>query len=232
MTDVVAVVAARDEAERIEGTVRALLGIPGVARVVVADDGSRDDTAALASAAGAAVTRRPRPLGKGSALEAGIEMALATGRPRALLLADADLGPTAASLAPLLGPVLDGTADLAIATFPAGAGGGGFGMVKRSARWAIARLSGYRAAEPLSGQRAISVGALREVRPIARGFGAEAAMTVDAARAGLRIVELPCVLSHRRTGRTAAGFLHRGRQALHIAVALVPRAVPRRRGRS
>jgi hypothetical protein len=37
-------------------------------------------------------------------------------------------------------------------------------------------------------------------------------MTVDAHRAGFRLVEVELDLEHRATGRTAAGFLHRARQ--------------------
>jgi hypothetical protein len=40
----------------------------------------------------------------------------------------------------------------------------------------------------------------------------EIGMTVDAARAGFRVVELDLPLTHRATGRTLRGFLHRGRQ--------------------
>ena len=37
-------------------------------------------------------------------------------------------------------------------------------------------------------------------------------MTIDAVRAGSRVVELELDLAHRATGRTLAGFVHRGRQ--------------------
>ena len=37
-------------------------------------------------------------------------------------------------------------------------------------------------------------------------------MTIDAARAGLRIREVTLPLSHRATGRNLRGFAHRGRQ--------------------
>jgi hypothetical protein len=40
----------------------------------------------------------------------------------------------------------------------------------------------------------------------------EMGMTVDAVRAGLRVSEVELELSHRATGRTLAGFLHRGAQ--------------------
>ncbi len=37
-------------------------------------------------------------------------------------------------------------------------------------------------------------------------------MTIDAVRAGHRVVEVDLDLAHRATGRTPAGFLHRARQ--------------------
>ena len=37
-------------------------------------------------------------------------------------------------------------------------------------------------------------------------------MTIDAARAGYRVREVALDLEHRATGRTLAGFAHRGRQ--------------------
>ena len=37
-------------------------------------------------------------------------------------------------------------------------------------------------------------------------------MTIDAVRAGHRVVEVELDLAHRATGRTLAGFLHRARQ--------------------
>jgi hypothetical protein len=40
----------------------------------------------------------------------------------------------------------------------------------------------------------------------------EIGMTVDAARAGLRIVEVELPLVHRATGRDWRGFVHRARQ--------------------
>jgi len=40
----------------------------------------------------------------------------------------------------------------------------------------------------------------------------EIGMTIDAHRAGFRVVEVELDLSHRATGRSAAGFLHRARQ--------------------
>lgn len=221
MSRVVALIAARDEALRVAATVSALRELEGVSEVVVVDDGSTDDTAPRALAAGASILRHDRARGKGRALEGALRRLPAAD---VWLLADADLGRTAAALSSVLEPVLAGDADLAIAVFPP-AEGGGFGLVKRSTARAIRALSGARVVEPLSGQRALSAAALESVRPLAGGFGVEAAMTVDAGRAGLRILEVPADLAHRPTDRDLAGFAHRGRQAWDIVRALLPRAV-------
>jgi glycosyltransferase involved in cell wall biosynthesis len=217
----VALVAARDEADRIAETVAALRALEGVSEVVVVDDGSRDDTASRALGAGASVLRLERPAGKGRALEGALRRLAAAD---VWLLADGDLASSAGSLGAVLAPVRDGSADLAIATFPA-MRAGGFGIVKRAATRAIRLLGGIEVREPLSGQRALTGEALDAVRPLARGFGVETAMTIDAARAGLRVVEIPAELTHRPTHRDLAGFAHRGRQGWDILRAVTARAV-------
>lgn len=216
---VVAIVAARDEADRVAATVRALLAF--VDRVVVADDGSCDGTGAIAADAGAQVVRRARGGGKGAALEAAIAVA---GEPSTVLLADADLGASAAALADLLAPIAAGTADLVVGVLPAGPGGG-LGMVRRVSAAAIRLAGGPRMAAPMSGQRALTAEALAALRPLAGGFGVETAMGIDAARAGLRVVEVPIAATHRARGRTLAGFAHRGRQGVHLLRAAIPRLV-------
>jgi glycosyltransferase involved in cell wall biosynthesis len=56
------------------------------AQVLVVDDGSRDETAARADAAGAEVLRQPRNTGKGAALRAGMERLAAGGVARVLTM--------------------------------------------------------------------------------------------------------------------------------------------------
>lgn len=215
---VVALVAARDEAGRIGACVSALR--PLVEEVVVVDDGSSDDTAAEASTAGATVLRTRRRKGKGGALEGALRRL----EPADVwLLADGDLGATASRLIRLIEVVTSGEVDMAIAILPP-ARAGGFGLVKRTAAHLIRGRSGFRASEPMSGQRALTAGALAAVRPLAEGFGVETAMTIDAVRAGLRVVEVPVDgLEHRPTYRTPRGFLHRGRQGWDMVRAVVPR---------
>jgi hypothetical protein len=205
-------VAARDEAGRIGATVEALRRTFPQAEVLVADDGSRDRTAAEAEAAGAIVVRLPRR-GKGQALSAG-ERAAAPGR---LLLCDADLRG-------VLAPLLDSDADLAIAVF-AERQGGGFGIAKRTGRALVRLRSGFEAREPLSGQRALSQRARAACFPLAPGFGCEVRMTIDAVRAGLDVEECELSLRHRATGRDLGGFAHRGRQLVDALLGAGPLAV-------
>jgi hypothetical protein len=208
-------VAARDEEERIGETVAALRReFPG-AEVIVADDGSRDGTAEAAERAGARVLRLPRR-GKGQALTLA-EQAAPVGP---LLLCDADL---AGSLTELAGE----DADLAVAAF-AEREGGGLGIAREVAAALIRFRSGFAARAPLSGQRALSGRARATVFPVAAGFGCETRMTIDAARAGLRVREVELPLSHRATGRDLQGFLHRGRQLVDALLAAGPLGVNRR----
>lgn len=218
---VTAVVAARNEAGRVGDTVRAIRSIPGVDEVVVADGSSDDGTAEEARAAGARVLVGPGREGKGGALEAALDR---TAPADLYLFLDADLGDTAREGAALLEAVRSGGADLAIGVLPREPRHGGFRLVKRTAAEVIRRLSGFWAEEPLSGQRALTAACLAAVRPLARGFGVEAAMTVDAVRAGLRVREVPVAMRHEPTGRDLAGFVHRARQGVDLLRAAIPRA--------
>jgi glycosyltransferase involved in cell wall biosynthesis len=224
MSRPLAIVPARNEAARIEETVRAL--IAAGLDVLVVDDASTDGTAALAEKAGARTISLPERRGKGGALSAGIAAADAP----ILALIDADLGPTASIAGPLVAHVAAGHADLAIAA-PPRQGKSGFGLVEGAARQGIRLLARTRMDRPLSGQRAAKAEVLRAVR-FAPGFGVEVAMTVDAVRLGYRVQEIPLTFTHARTGRDLAGFRHRFRQGRHVVRALVSCAVrPRKRSK-
>jgi glycosyltransferase involved in cell wall biosynthesis len=212
-----AIVAARNEADRIGATVRALRGAFPAARIWVADDASEDGTAEAAMAAGAEVVRRGRPHGKGANVTAAAEAALSVEPPpRLVLLCDGDLGASAARLAPLVEAVRRGECDLAVAAFSRRVGGG-FGAALGFARWAIRRRCGLETEAPISGQRAMRVEVLRAALPFAPAYGMEVGMTIDAVRAGYRLREYELDLEHRASGRDLAGFVHRARQLRDFA---------------
>ncbi len=225
---VAAIVPAKDEADLVASTVTALLGLDDVALVVVVDDGSTDATAANAADAGALVARHPANQGKAAALETGVarlaaeEERTGTG-PHVLLFADADLGPSAANLEPLLVPVLAGTADLAVANIPRSASSLGAGRVVRLARAQIEAMTGRTIEQPLNGMRALTRETFADATPLATGWGVEAAMLVDVLRAGRRVVEVPVELTHRRTGNDIKGRVHRAMQLRDVSGALLAR---------
>jgi glycosyltransferase involved in cell wall biosynthesis len=217
--EVLVIVTARNEDRWIGATLAALgRAFPG-APVWVADDCSTDATAEIARAGGAQVVPAGRALGKGGAATRAArhvqrELLLAAGSENGgpiFIFCDADLAESAAELDALADAIGRGSADLAIGAF-ANRVGGGVGLAVGFARWAIRRRCGLRARAPISGQRAMRGDVLADVLPFARGFGMELGMTIDAVRAGYRVIELELDLTHRVSGRTLAGFAHRGRQ--------------------
>lgn len=217
---VVAVVPAKDAAGSIAETVTALAGVAAVNDVLVVDDGSTDATASKARAAGAWVLTLPENRGKGGAVAAAVA---ATPETDVYLLVDADTGATASGAAALLGPVLAGEADMTVGVLPSAGGRGGFGTVRRLAAAGIRRgAGGFVARAPLSGQRAVRGPLLRSLE-LAPRFGLEVGLTVDAVRAGARVVEVPVEMDHHHTGRSWSGFAHRGRQGADVSRALWPR---------
>jgi glycosyltransferase involved in cell wall biosynthesis len=227
--DLAVVIPARNEADRIQATVTAATGIPGVALVIVVDDGSRDGTAAAARQAGAVVTRHARNRGKGAAMETGAAAAALLDqrerreRPRHLLFLDADLGGTAAQAGPLADPVLAGTADMTIAVFAATVKLGGHGLVVGLSGAGIRRATGWQPTQPLNGQRCLTRAAFEAARPLARGWGVETALSIDLLRKGMRVTEVEVELAHRATGTGLRAQLHRAHQLTDVARALATR---------
>jgi glucosyl-3-phosphoglycerate synthase len=220
----VVIVAARNEAERIDQTLGALKAALPDARLLVADDASSDGTTELAMGMGAWLVRRGRPHGKGGNVTATAQAAIGEfEQGTTVLLCDADLGASAGRLVPLAEAIESDGCDLAIAAFE-DPRGGGFGIALGYARRAVERSCGAHLAAPLSGQRAMRLSTLRELLPFADGWGMEAGMTIDAVRLGMRVREIALPLEHRHTERTPAGFLHRARQLRDIRRAVRDRA--------
>ncbi len=233
---VACVIPAKDEEQRIAATVAAARGLPSVDLVLVTDDGSSDRTGDRAAAAGAIVVTHTRNRGKAAAVESAVNalgvIEQRDHRPEAgaLLLLDADLAESAARCAPLIAPVIEGRADLAIAVLPPqltpdGQAPGGFGLVMNAAARGITELTGWTPRAPLSGQRCLTRRAFELASPLAAGWGMEVGMTIDILRAGLTITEIEIELQHRATGRDLAGQLHRAKQLRDVTRALAARGL-------
>lgn len=212
----VVLIAAFNEEDRVKDTVVSAALVPGVVGVVVADDGSKDNTAETAMHAGAFVVNSKRNRGKGEALELAATTLLKVqpfGQLDGVLLLDADLGTSAAAAVELLEPLKDESADLVIGVLPSPTGKAGFGLTKSLARDGIAVFGeGFEAKAPLSGQRALTMDCLKCVRPFASRFSVEVDMTIKALQHQQRVIEVPVEMEHRYSGRNLKGFIHRGKQ--------------------
>jgi glycosyltransferase involved in cell wall biosynthesis len=189
-----------DEGETIGHVVRA---VPGeiIDEVIVVDGGSRDDTVARAKEAGARVVVEPRS-GYGAACLAGARSAAPGSQVIAFM--DGDGSDDPAELARMVAPIAAGEQDFVIGSrlrgeHEAGSLGLHQALAGRLAGFATRLLYGVRYTDmcPL---RAIRRDALEALAMKERTYGWNLEMQMRAARAGLRILELPVRHRNRAGG--------------------------------
>ncbi len=182
-----------------------------LARVLVVDDGSADDTAARAAAAGAEVIRHPANAGKGAAITTGLRALAARGVARALTL-DADGQHLPAEI-----PVLLAASDAAPGAIVVGVrkkGGHTIRRLNRFGNWIADHLLWLIAGQPLpdtqSGFRVYPVEATLGLGARGSRFDFETEILLRAARRGIPLVGVPVAVhyppvaervSHYRPGR-------------------------------
>jgi len=196
---------AHDEAATIAAVVRRvpaeMVGRP--VHCVVVDDGSTDDTAARARAAGAEVLESGRNHGLGAAVRSGLALAATRGAV-AVAFCDADGEYAPEELHRLVAPILAGVADYVVGSRFAG----------RIHRMRPHRRLGNRvltaglawvARQPLtdgqSGYRALSAEAAAAAR-IAHDYNYAQVLTLDLLSRGFRYAEVPISYRFRRHGRS------------------------------
>ena len=186
----VAVVPAYDAAASIEAVVRSTR--PVLSPVLVVDDGSRDDTAARAAAAGAEVVRHAVNQGKGAALVTAFHHLAARGVDRAVTL-DAD-GQHLPGQIPLLLAAADETPG-AIVVGVRRKEGFAIKRVARFGNWVADRLLRVIAGQPLpdtqSGFRVYPVAATLALGTRGTRFDFETEVLLRAARAGMAVRGVP-----------------------------------------
>lgn len=198
--------------------------------VLVVDDGSSDATSAKAHAAGALVVTLPFNLGVGGAMRAGYKFARDNGYDAAVQV-DAD-GQHDASDLPVL---LDALADHDIVIGARFAGRGDYD-VRGPRRWAmrllarsLSRTCGTPLTDVTSGHRAVN---RRAIKLFAEHYPAEylgdtVESLVMAARAGLRVTQVPVAMRPRLTGApsqtSVRAALYFGRALMILGLARIRR---------
>jgi glycosyltransferase involved in cell wall biosynthesis len=170
-----------------------------VDEVIAVDGGSRDGTVAAAREAGAVVIEVGR--GYGRACAEGARAAEQRGA-EILLFLDGDGGDRPESIPLLLAPLFEGRADFVIA---ARKGDSDVGvhqkLAGRLAGFLIGRLWGVSYTD-MCAFRAIGADTLRRLQMREMTYGWNLEMQMKAARAGLRVVELPVPAGRRIAGRS------------------------------
>ena len=199
-----------DEAENLEGIVRAIrAALPG-GRILVVDDASPDGTGRIADRLAAGdgnveVLHRPGKLGLGQAYVAGFERALAGGATHVVEM-DADFSHDPGDLPRLL--AAGGDLVLGSRYVPGGAVENWHPLrraVSRGGCWYARRVLRVPVRDLTGGLKCFTAEALERVdfRTVgAQGYGFQVELTYRALRRGLHVVEIPIVFRERREGRS------------------------------
>ncbi|MBX2796228.1 MAG: glycosyltransferase family 2 protein [Myxococcales bacterium] len=178
-----------------------LSDLPPVRRVVVVDNGSTDDTAAVAESLGAEVVFAPRR-GYGTAVQAGMAH-LAGDPPDVLVILDADHADRPQDLPALVAPIAEDRADLVQSDRTSTAEAGALTPVQRFgnglATWLIHWMCGHRYRD-MGPFRAIRWTSLRALSMEDPTWGWNVEMQLKAIKSGLRVLEIELPYRRREKG--------------------------------
>lgn len=176
------------------------------AEIIVVDDGSTDDTARVASEAGARVIRHRNNKGYGAALKAGIRAA----EREIVVTFDADGQFDVADIAKLVQALDD--CDMAVGVRP---GGAGSPTIRKPGKWLLGKTANYLTQTEIPdlncGFRALRVEtAKRFLNLLPNGFSFTTTITLAMFKDGYNVAYLPITVHPRTTGvssvRVADGF--------------------------
>jgi len=205
-----------NEAAAIGGVVSQLRGAAAWKEIIVVDDGSADETAVQARAAGACVVRHPYNKGNGAAVKTGIRHA----RGEFVLIIDADgqhPPEDARRIAARLGDF-----DLVIG---ARNGSTQASAARRAGNAVLNNLASYLTSRPIpdltSGFRGARTECLREfIHLLPNGFSTPTTTTLAFIKAGYNVTFEP-IDARQRSGRSKIRFAHDGARFLLILLKIV-----------
>lgn len=198
MNTLTIILPARNEAGALKTLLPALRERFPEAEIIVVDDGSTDDTAAISAGNGAVVVRHPYGMGNGAAIKSGARRA----RGDILVLMDADGQHAPADIERLVGKLKegydmvvgarDGTSQASVGRWLANS------FYNRFAGWMV----GHRVADLTSGFRAVRAGNFREfLHMLPNGFSYPTTSTMAFFRSGYAVGYVP-IVAGRRLGKS------------------------------
>ena len=207
MANIVAIIPAYNEEEALPDVISKTSRY--VDKVIIVNDGSADRTAEVALEAGAELINHNTNLGKGEALKSGFN---AVGDDSIIITIDGDGQHNPDEIPVLIKPILEDGADLVNGSrylygheenTPA------YRRVGQRVLDIATNISaGIKVTDSQSGFRAFSPKARDCFRFKDTGFGIESEMLVDAAEAGLKIVEVPITVRYDLDGSTKDPVTH------------------------
>lgn len=188
------VLPAKNEAEGLRRTLPALRAVLPEAEVIVVDDGSTDDTGAVAASLGARVLSSPYSMGNGAAIKRGARAA--TGEVIVFMDADGQHDP---ALIPGLLARLDAGYDMVVgARDGSGQASLGRGLANRFYNRLASWMTGHQVLDLTSGFRAVRAERFREfLHLLPNGFSYPTTSTMAFFRSAYPVAYLPVKVDQR-----------------------------------
>ena len=207
MVNLVAIIPAFNEEEALPDVIAKTLKY--VDKVIIVNDGSIDKTAEVAFEAGAEVINHSTNLGKGEALKSGFK---AVGNDSIIITIDGDGQHNPDEIPDLIKPIIENGADLVNGSRYMNGPEENTPAYRRVGQRVLdiaTNISaGITVTDSQSGFRAFSPKSKSCFRFKDTGFGIESEMLVDAAEAGLKIVEVPITVRYDLDGSTKDPITH------------------------
>jgi len=196
LEDISIILPAKNEAAGLHKTLPALRGLFPMAELIVVDDGSTDDTAAVAASHGARVLGSPYSMGNGAAIKRGARAASG----EVLVFMDADGQHDPALIATLLAKLGEGY-DMVVGARD-GSGQANFhrGAANTFYNWLASRMTGFAIKDLTSGFRAVRASKFREfLHLLPNGFSYPTTSTMAFFRSAYPVAYVPIPV-HKRVG--------------------------------
>ena len=207
MENIVAIIPAYNEEDELANVITKTLKY--VDKVIIVNDGSIDKTAEVAIEAGAEVINHSTNLGKGEALKSGFK---AVGNDSIIITIDGDGQHNPDEIPDLIKPIIENGADLVNGSRYMNGPEENTPAYRRVGQRVLdiaTNISaGITVTDSQSGFRAFSPKSKSCFRFKDTGFGIESEMLVDAAEAGLKIVEVPITVRYDVDGSTKDPITH------------------------